>query len=42
VDDLLAAALGQVAVLDETGARVRLGDLWAGRPVVLALVRHFG
>jgi peroxiredoxin len=42
MDDLLAAALGQVSVLDERGAAVRLGDLWAKRPVVLALVRHLG
>jgi hypothetical protein len=42
MDDLLAAALGQLTVLDETGAAVRLGGFWSGRPVVLALVRHFG
>jgi hypothetical protein len=42
VDDLLAAALGQLTVLDETGAATRLGDLWTRRPVVLAFVRHFG
>ena len=37
MDDLLAAALGQVSVLDERAAAVRLGDFWARRPVVLAL-----
>jgi hypothetical protein len=42
VDDLLAAALGQIAVLDETGAPVPLGPCWAERAVVLAFVRHFG
>jgi peroxiredoxin len=42
MDDLLAAALGQVSVLDEGGAAVRLGDVWAKRPAVLALVRHLG
>ena len=42
MDDLLAAALGQVSVLDERSAAVRLGDFWAKRPVVLALVRHLG
>ena len=42
MDDLLAAALGQVSVLDERGAAVRLGDFWGKRPVVLALVRHLG
>jgi len=24
------------------GASVRLGDLWAERPVVLVFIRHFG
>ncbi|HSB42466.1 MAG TPA: hypothetical protein VLK28_11585 [Methylomirabilota bacterium] len=42
MDDLLAAALGQLTVLDESGAVARLGDFWTGRPVVLAFVRHFG
>jgi hypothetical protein len=42
VDDLLAAALAQITVLDESGASVRLGDFWKERPVVLAFVRHFG
>ena len=27
---------------DEKGGKVRLGDLWRDRPVVLAFVRHFG
>ena len=42
VDDLLAAALAQMTVLDETGTAVPLGSFWAKRPVVLAFVRHFG
>ena len=42
MDDLLAAALGQITVLDESGAPVRLGDFWKERAVVLAFVRHFG
>ena len=42
MDDLLAAALGQVSVQDERGDAVKLGDFWAKRPVVLALVRHLG
>jgi peroxiredoxin len=42
VDDLLAAALGQMTVLDETGTATSLGRLWAKRPVVLAFVRHLG
>ena len=32
----------EIEVLDGEGAPVRLGGLWASRPVVLALVRHFG
>ncbi len=31
-----------VAVLDATGAPVRLASLWQGRPLVLAFTRHFG
>jgi hypothetical protein len=42
MDDLLAAALSQMTVLDETGTAVPLGGFWAKRPVVLAFVRHFG
>ena len=42
MDDLLAAALARLTVLDETGAVVPLGERWATRPVVLAFVRHFG
>jgi peroxiredoxin len=42
VDDLLAAALAQMTVLDETGAATSLGSFWAKRPVVLAFVRHLG
>ncbi len=42
MDDLLAAALGRLTVLDETGTVVPLGDFWTKRPVVLAFVRHFG
>jgi peroxiredoxin len=42
MDDLLAAALGQITVRDEGNRAVRLGDFWTGRPVVLAFVRHLG
>ena len=42
VDDLLAAALGHLTVLDEAGRTVPLGDFWIERAVVLAFVRHFG
>src|SRR6266850_1020748 len=42
VDDLLAAALRQMTVLDETGTGVSLGGFWVKRPVVLAFVRHLG
>jgi len=42
MDDLLAAALAQITVLDERSTAVRLGDSWVKQPVVLALVRHFG
>ena len=42
MDDLLAAALAQHSVLDENASAVTLGGFWAGRPAVLAFVRHFG
>ncbi len=35
-------ALAACEVLAEDGSKVRLGSLWAERPVVLAFVRHFG
>jgi peroxiredoxin len=42
VDDLLAAALAQMTVLDEAGTATPLGPVWIKRPVVLAFVRHLG
>ena len=33
---------GDLTVLRPTGEGVRLGEAWAERPVVLALMRHFG
>ena len=42
VDDLLAAALAQMTVLDETGTAQPLGRFWTRRSVVLAFVRHLG
>ena len=42
MDDLLAAALAQMTVLDETGTATSLGSLWTRRSVVLAFVRHLG
>lgn len=38
----VAIAPGSVRLLAPDGTRVRLGELWRERPVVLALVRHFG
>ncbi|HJM88811.1 MAG TPA: hypothetical protein QF624_04175 [Dehalococcoidia bacterium] len=35
-------ALDDLDVLDSGGVSVRLGTLWIDRPVLLALVRHFG
>ena len=34
--------LADCEVTDEKGATIRLGSLWAERPIVLAFVRHFG
>jgi hypothetical protein len=36
------ARLDDVVLADATGARHRLGDLWADRATVLAFLRHFG
>lgn len=38
----LIGKLAHSEVFDSRGNRWRLGDLWRKRPVVLALVRHFG
>lgn len=38
----LATRLAPIDLLDVEGAPVRLGSLWAERPVVLVFVRHFG
>ena len=38
----VATELRELTALAPDGTSVRLGDLWAERPVVLAFVRHFG
>lgn len=38
----LASVLAPLMVQDPDETPVRLGDLWAERPVVLVFVRHFG
>jgi hypothetical protein len=38
----VATKLAPIELRDWTGAPVRLGSLWAERPVVLVFVRHFG
>ena len=42
MSDTVPSALADATVLDERGAVVRLGTLWAERPVVLVFLRHFG
>jgi hypothetical protein len=37
-----ADALAGVVLPDQDGRDVRLGDLWAERPVVLVWLRHYG
>ena len=37
-----ADALTDVVLPDQDGREVRLGDLWAERPVVLVWLRHYG
>jgi hypothetical protein len=36
------SALAALALPDDRGAPVRVGDLWRERPVVLAFLRHWG
>jgi hypothetical protein len=36
------AGLAEIEVLHTTGQHHKVADLWAERPVVLALIRHFG
>ena len=38
----LAAKLEDVVLPDQDGTDVRLGDLWADRPVALVWLRHYG
>lgn len=40
--DSSVARLAELTVLDPEGASVRLGFQWAEKPVLLALIRHFG
>lgn len=35
-------ALADAIVMDSNGEKVRLGDSWRERPVVLVFIRHFG
>jgi hypothetical protein len=37
-----ADALADIVLLDHDGNDVRLGDLWADRPVALVWLRHYG
>jgi hypothetical protein len=34
--------LDDLRLQDSEGAEVRLGDLWAERPVALVFLRHYG
>ena len=38
----VADRLADIALEDADGNKVRLGTLWADRPVVLTFLRHFG
>lgn len=35
-------ALSDVTVLSPSGEQVRMGSLWESRPILLAMMRHFG
>ncbi len=36
------ARLAAIELASHDGRRVRLGELWSERPVVLVFLRHFG
>jgi len=38
----VASRLASLELADSEGRAIRLGALWAARPVVLAFIRHFG
>jgi hypothetical protein len=38
----VSSALSDLVLTDPDGQQVRLGSLWASRPIVLVFVRHFG
>ncbi len=38
----VVSAMADLTLQDPQGAPVRLGDLWAERPLVLLFLRHFG
>jgi hypothetical protein len=42
MSDAIVERLSDVQVLTPTGESVRLGDFWSERPVLLAMIRHFG
>lgn len=42
MSDPTVERLSDVQVLTPAGEQVRLGDYWAERPVILAMIRHFG
>ena len=41
-DNPTSHALAALTVLRPNGDRAQLGDQWVERPIVLALLRHFG
>lgn len=40
--DRVPKELADARILDDSGATIRVGDLWKKGPVVLAFLRHFG
>lgn len=34
--------LADLDLLDETGATIKMGELWADKTAVVAFLRHFG
>ncbi len=40
--DALPRLPAHLAMVDSTGAAVRLSDLWSDGPLVICFLRHFG
>ena len=42
MESTLSAKLAGIVLPDADGKQIRLGSLWAGKPCVVAFLRHYG